>query len=281
MSDYNILAFKHINNFVNELSELFGQTNHPLKLYKRLLDKTTINHTIAINKHVDAFKLFCVENRDLILKKNVSTLKVNSVVYSDKVYIDFSSIFRSADKETINIILKHLLTISAFLDPTGKAKEILKNSVKGKEADFLNDILTKVENNITPDMASNPMSAVSTILSSGIFNDLLSNMNNGVKDGSLDLGKLMGTVQNLVSTLSPSSESKSDGSGGMGGLDIAGIISSLGSINGDEEGGGCGGLSGITNILKNINLAPPPSGIINTSSEVSEVSEVSEISEAL
>jgi len=78
MSDYNILAFKHINNFVNELSELFGQTNHPLKLYKRLLDKTTINHTIAINKHVDAFKLFCVENRDLILKKNVSTLKVNS-----------------------------------------------------------------------------------------------------------------------------------------------------------------------------------------------------------
>lgn len=274
MSDYSILAFKHINNFVTELHELFGETNHSLKLYKRLLDKTTINHTIAINKHVEAFKLFCVENRNSILNKNVSELKVNCVIYSDKVYIDFSSIFRSADKETTNIILKHLLNISAFLDPTGKAKEMLKNSVKGKETDFLNDILSKVENNITPDMASNPMSAVSSILSSGVFNDLLSNMNNGVKDGSLDLGKLVGTVQNLVSTLSPSSQQSSENNlGATGGLDIAGILSSLGGINGDEgEGKGEGGLSGITNILKNINLAPAPSSIVASSStEISEL----------
>ena len=39
-TDYNILTFKTINDFVNELTEIFGGSNHSLKLYQRLLDKT-------------------------------------------------------------------------------------------------------------------------------------------------------------------------------------------------------------------------------------------------
>ena len=53
---------------------------------------------------------------------------VNPVLeYSDKVFINFSDIFKESDAETSNVIWNHLLTISALVDPSSKAKEILKN----------------------------------------------------------------------------------------------------------------------------------------------------------
>ena len=138
-TDYNILTFKTINDFVKELSNIFGSTNHSLKLYQRLLDKTTVNHEKSIEKHISVFKTFCVQNRDMILNKNISKLSPihYKVEFSDKVFIDFKSIFNVADNDTKNVIFDYLLTISAFVDPTAKAKDILKKDEKSKEADFL------------------------------------------------------------------------------------------------------------------------------------------------
>ena len=66
-TDYNILTFKTINDFVKELSELFGSTNHSLKLYQRLLDKTTINHEKSIEKHIEIFRCFNIGKKLSIL----------------------------------------------------------------------------------------------------------------------------------------------------------------------------------------------------------------------
>lgn len=245
-SNHNLLTFKAISSFVSELSEIFSEKNHSLKLYSRLINKTTLSHDTAIKKHIEAFRSFCFENRDALEKKNTELLVKPTVEYSSKVFIDFTNIFKEADSETRNIIWKHLLTISALVDPAGKAKEILKNNKESKEANFLSDILEKVETNVTPN--SNPLEAVSSIMSSGVFTDLISNMNNGIQDGSLDLGKLMGTVQQMCTSLNPegaSSEPINADSTPMSMLNS--MMSNMGNNGGG--GGGPADLSGLTNLL--------------------------------
>ena len=48
---------------------------------------------------------------------------------------------------------------------------------------------------------SNPMEAVSSIMKSGVFNDLIQGMGSGLEDGSLDMNKLMGTVSTMVTQM--------------------------------------------------------------------------------
>jgi hypothetical protein len=239
-SDTSLLTFKAISNFVNELNELFGDKQRSLKLYARLINKTTIAHDKPISKHISAFKTFCVTNRDDILNKNVD-LKESSIRYSEVVYIDITSILKLSDTETSNAIWNHILTLSALVDPAGRAKEVLKDNMEKKgagatETNFLTDIISKVGETVDPE--ANPMQAVSAIMQSGIFTELLGGMNSGLQNGSLDLGKLMGAVQGMVSTLSD--QVPNDGSGD----DAMNMLSTM-----------MGGLTGVkpteTNVLKN------------------------------
>lgn len=251
-SDYNLIAFKAITTFTNELDETFGKQNHPLRLYNRLLSKTTISHDKAIKKHIDLFRDFCIMNRDALLGKDARRFVNSKVEYSpSKVFIDFNNIFNKSDSDTVNVIWKHLLTISALLDPAGNAKEILKNSKDSSEADFLTNIINKVETHVRPD--ANPMEAVSSIMSSGVFTELISGMNNGIQDGSLDLGKLMGTVQKMCTSLgniqgTPGSKTSSDSESSNDGMNI--INSLMSNMNtGSSDGTAAPDLSQLTSLL--------------------------------
>jgi hypothetical protein len=204
-SETYLLCFKAVCNFVNDLNDAFGNKYKPLKLYNRLISKTQICHETAIKKHLKVFTNFCVSNREVFLERDSKKLVNTKLEYSSNVYFDMSIIFSFADEFTKNIIWKHLLTISAFLDPAGKAKEILKkiqeeNKDSADESDFLSDIISKVEKNIKPD-SDNPMEAVNNIMQSGVFTDLLSGMQNGLSSGKLDMNKLLGTVQKMVTKL--------------------------------------------------------------------------------
>ena len=220
--DTSLITFKSISNFTSELGELFSKRQRPLKLYCRLINKTTITHNKSIEKHIDAFRRFCTVNRTGIIKKDSSKFSQNKILYSQRVYIDMGDIFRYADKDTTKIIWQHLLCISALVDPEGKAKEVLKQnrqakarnpsnnplavlggdgaSLEGKEGDFLTNIINKVQENVDPN-STNPMEAIGKILQSGVVGDLLGGMNNGLSDGSLDIGKLMGAVQGMIGSM--------------------------------------------------------------------------------
>ena len=247
--NYELIAFKAISDFTKELCENFTSNdkdkNHSLKLYEHLLNKTTLSHDKAIKKHIEAFRLFCIENRDAIKSRNPSLMTNNKVSYSSRVYIDFSSIFKDADKDTSNIIWKHLLTISALVDPAGKAKDILKNNTDSKEASFLSDIINKVESNVNPN--SNPLEAITSIMSSGVFTDLVAGMNTGIQNGELDLGKLMGTVQTMCSTLS-SDIDKTSGNVSENPINmLSSLMSNMDNLG--KKGGGGGDLSALTSLL--------------------------------
>ena len=73
-SDYNLITFKALSKFVNELAEMFSADNHSLKLYNRLIQKTSLSHDNAIRKHIDIFRTFCINNRDCIINKNTNEI---------------------------------------------------------------------------------------------------------------------------------------------------------------------------------------------------------------
>lgn len=258
--NFNLVTFKTINDFVKELAEHFGVQMHSLKLYDRLLEKTTLSHDKFIDKHISLFRNFCYNNRDMILNKDYKRLSKteSKIEYSEKVYIDFVKLFQFADKDSRTVILDHLLAISALVDPTAKAKDILRNNDKSKETDFLTDIIEKVEENVNL-KSSNPIEAVSSLISSGVFTDLLTNMNAGLQDGSLNLGKLVGTVEKLCNSMAPPG---TDGT--PENINIAGLLSGLGGLGGmgmSGLGGGDGGPglidpSNIINALTNPSFNP-------------------------
>jgi hypothetical protein len=207
--DNNLISFKAIVNFIEALSELYSEKQRSLLLYNHLIGKTQIKHEFAINKHINLFKEFCIANREGIIAKDFNKFEVLEIKYSDKVFIDFREIFEFTKKDKVNRdpIKKHLLYISALVDPTAKAKDILKKK-KGTENDFLKNVIDSIEKNVDKD--SNPMEAMGSILQSGVFTDMMSSMSEGLESGNLDLSKLMGSVQGMVSGLNESMSSGVD-----------------------------------------------------------------------
>ena len=124
------LKFHAIKKFVTDLGEMYSSDNHALALYDRLLQKTSIVHTEAVEKHISAFTDFYSKNADVIL--NLGTEFASTIQYSPKVFIDMTEVFRLVgnDKETKVAINKHLLFISMLIDPVCGAKEKLKEITK-------------------------------------------------------------------------------------------------------------------------------------------------------
>lgn len=206
MEDQTLIIFNSISKFIKELNVHFGEKQKSLQLYSRLIEKTTIIHDEPIKKHIKAFKKFCIDNRDAITKTDYKLISNDKIEYSERVYLNIKHIFNAADTDEKKVIWTHILHLSALLDPSNKAKEILKKSMNsdknkggGNEENFLNNIIDEVEEHVDPN--ANPMQAVSNIMQSGLFNNLVGNMNDGLQNGDLDLSKLMGTVQSMVTNL--------------------------------------------------------------------------------
>lgn len=202
MDAKNWKSFDYINKFVGDLAEIFGSKQHSLLLYNRLLGKTTIKHTDAIKKHIQAFTDFVLKNRQAIIQKDSSKIIDPIILYSMKVNIKMDEIFKMADSETTSIIWQHLLVITNNVDPSEEAMEILKKSLEenSKEGQFMANLVQNIEKNVDPNN-SDPMSAIMGLMSSGVFTELISSMNSGMQDGSLNIGKIFGTVQGMMSSM--------------------------------------------------------------------------------
>jgi len=203
-NDQTLNVFKTINGFVKNMNECYGSNQKTLQLYARLISKTTIEDDAPITRHITAFTKFCTENKDAILEKNYKKLVNPKISYNEKVYINMELIFKAATAGERVVIWKHILTIYAFIDPQSRAKEMLREVIDkdgkgGKEEEFLTDIFDKVGNNIQQD--GNPLQAVGNLMSSGIFTDIVGSMSSGLENGELDLGRLMGSMQGMVTNI--------------------------------------------------------------------------------
>lgn len=205
----NVFLFKCIVDFIHSLNELYGEKYHNLQLYDLLMEKTGIVHEEPIRKHIHLFYEFVRENEDSILERSPTLIKVWKIEYSEKVYIDLKPIFEEASDDDKQCIWNHLLTLLAVLIPTSKAKQILKEMKekkkkknKGNEEDFLTNIMDKVGKHIDPSKTSNPAEMMTGIMSSGLFTELMEDMNKGMSNGDLDINKMMGSLQGMIGNLS-------------------------------------------------------------------------------
>lgn len=222
MEDHTLVLFNAITKFVQSLNECYGEQQKSLKLYNRLVEKTTIIHDGPIQKHITAFTDFCKSNASAISIQDASQLETYKITYSERVFINMKQIFSIASRSEQQTIWAHLLNLSAKIEPesefSSNAKKLLKKTLKAekdtsKEETFLNDIIGKVENNVTA--TDNPMQAVSSVMSSGIFTDLIGTMTSGLNNGELDLTKLMGTVNGMVNNLAEKTDMPPEMSGMM------------------------------------------------------------------
>jgi hypothetical protein len=273
-NDSILLTFKAISNFTTELAQMFSSKQRSLKLYCRLINKTTLAHNEPIIKHIDAFRIFCTSNREAIKLQNVSKLVENKISYSNRVFIDMKQIFLFSEKEDVSVIWKHLLYISALVDPAGKAKEILKENMENghsgtNETKFLTDIIDKVEQHVNPD--SNPMDAVSSIMKSGIFTDLIGGMNSGLSDGNLDISKLMGAVQSMIGTLGGESNSDSQSNDAMS--MISGLMGNMGG-QGNNNQQSNDAMSMISGLMGNLGTESSTKPTIDKNDKINDTSNI-------
>ena len=213
MDNTNVIIFKSITSFVSDLNSEFGIKFKNIQMYNRLLEKTGIVNIGPVNKHIDSFRTFFNSNKSGMEEKNAELFAETKISYNDRVFIDVKILLASSSKEVAQIIWNHLLIIWNLIDPTSQAKQILKNSLtanepESKETDFLSNIIEKVENAVGDKKldTDNPMAAVSTLMTSGVFTDLISDMQSGLQSGNLDIGKLMSGITGMIGKLSSSTD---------------------------------------------------------------------------
>jgi hypothetical protein len=202
VNDTTLLIFKAIASFIHDMNEIYGSEYKPLLLYSTLLEKTGVIHDEPIRKHIQVFQSFVVQNENAITSKDESLLVTTLIQYSDKVFIDMKTIFDMAGNDKTSI-WQHLLTLSALLNPASRAKDILKKDKETKEPedDFLTNLVEKVGQNIDP-TSSNPMDCMNSLMTSGVFGELMSSMDKGINEGSLDVQKMVGSLQNMIGSIS-------------------------------------------------------------------------------
>jgi hypothetical protein len=207
-TDSTVLIFKCICSFIKDLNDCFGNEQKSLLLYAHLVENTGIIHEEPIRKHIRCFHDFVKANEEAIMTKNFDLCEEPIIRYSDKVFIDMADVFKRADASEKEVIWKHLVTILAVLDPSSQAKKMLleeqeKKKSKGEtgnEEEFLTNIINKVGSQIDPSTA-NPAEMMTNLMSSGIFTELVDNMNQGLTKGDLDLGKMIGSLQSMMGNL--------------------------------------------------------------------------------
>lgn len=186
--------FNSIKSLVIYINDFCGDEFLNIQLYNRLLEKTTDEHKTSIAKHVQIFKHFVTSNKECIVNNNTDFLE-EEIRYSEKVFINFKSVFDSADDDTRQVLFS-------------KLNKFTKLFSKGTNKNFLNDMMKKVEGSIDPN-SNNPMDAITNMMSSGVFSEIITGMTQGLQNGDINLGGLFGQMTEMAGDTNIGGESRS------------------------------------------------------------------------
>ena len=159
--------------------------------YTFLKEKTPLSNKKAISKQNEVFKKFLENNREAVLNMDISLLKGDNIAFSEKVYINLRQLLKE-NKDAVEVIFKHLQLISALLLEDNSMIEALKED---RESKFLDKYVSKIDelfNNTNG--VEDPMAAAMSLLQSGALSD----MTKELKDGKLNVGKLISSLQSKM-----------------------------------------------------------------------------------
>jgi hypothetical protein len=242
MDNTGVLIFKSIVSFISDLENTYGAKYKSISLYNRLLEKTGLVNIGPINKHIACFRNFFAENRTAMEQTNADLFTNSKISYSDKVYVDVKVILK--DKNNAQVIWKHLLTIWGLIDPTSQAKKLLQETMKSggssdNEIDFLSSMIEDVGKTVEENHldTSNPMSLLTGLAGSGVLPKLINNMQTGMQNGNIDLGKM---VSNLTGLFAKGGGAGSSSGNGNGADMMSQMMSQMGPMISQMMSGGMG-----------------------------------------
>jgi hypothetical protein len=206
MDQNTILAFNSIACFVKDLNEAFGNKNKSVALYNRLLEKTTLQDTEAINRHITQFKQLFNNNPNYF-----STFELISpnITYSERVYINLSNVLNLANQTEKDVINKHLECIYGFIfggKPVNVTQPVTQPVNLTPENKFMQTICENVKDTIENSDTKNPMEILNGLNSSGFMNNMMQNLQSGTENGELNIDSLMGMVSGMLKQAGPEGE---------------------------------------------------------------------------
>jgi len=253
-SDPSEKIFIKVLNFVHDLNDVFGKKYNNIKLYNKFLKETPMENAKAVKKQNSIFKNFVQNNFEAILKKDITFLEDHQILFSDKVFINIKEIVEEADQDTSHQIFQHLQLIAYLFTNDQNMKAALSNSYKVSppistktdqaESEFIHNYMSKIEQSFGEKDFSDPMTATLGLLKSGVFTDMIKTLQTDVSSGKLDVNKLLGNVQGMMSQISSDTKENGDAppldinslmNGGMisqmlGGSGMTDVMSMVGNI---------------------------------------------------
>ena len=259
-SDPSEKIFIKVLNFVHDLNDVFGKKHNNIKLYNKFLKETPMENAKAVKKQTNIFKNFVQNNFEAILKKDIALLEDHQILFSDKVFINIKEILEEADQETTHQIFQHLQLIAYLFTNDQNMKTALSNSYKVSppistktdqaESEFIHNYMSKIEQSFGEKDFSDPMTATLGLLKSGVFTDMIKTLQTDVSSGKLDVNKLLGNVQGMMSQIT-ASESKDGTPSEMPPLDVNNLMSNMNSGMFSQMLGGAG-MSDVMSMVGNI-----------------------------
>lgn len=237
MDDQKLRVFNAIAAFIQDLDTGFGKKYKPVALYNRLVTKTTLRDSTAIDRHINAFKTFFNQNPSYIKTKKLDNQA--RIVYSDRVYLHLGRILSKTETDAHKHIHQHLITIYSLMNiGTREGREALKTLKQERKAletlkqereangdpadlglnlpdtsegnfikDTLNEMTSQFEN---MDGEANPMMMMTNMMQSGFFTKFMGDLQSKFNNGEMDLKSLMGTVTSVISEAAPQGGAEAD-----------------------------------------------------------------------
>ena len=207
LSDDDIQKFKVIVNFISDLSDIFGDTNDSIEMYNILLEKTGLTNYTAIRKNITIFSEFLEQNKNEIEKKDLENIN-GFVKYSDNIILNIKNILQSTDNENRSEIWNHLNVLysviidnnSNIITNTNEIGNITNTNTNENtnENNVFSNIVGKISENVQNETSNDPGQIMQNMMQSGVFNELVTEMNDSLVNGDLDIGKMLGSLQNML-----------------------------------------------------------------------------------
>ncbi len=188
---------------IQSLDEVFGDTNKPLHLYAHLLNKITSQHGGAIERNCMLAKEFFTRNEVGISHRDIKQFDESCLRYSDKVYVDFDSIFKVADEDTQTQIWKHLLTIQIHLGSNAESAKRQLQQLYDTPVNNENIMSFLNQNGDMGDIfkalgGDSFAKSIQSIMESENFNSLMSDVKGKIDSGEIDISKLSSVVSGMA-----------------------------------------------------------------------------------
>lgn len=205
MSEKTLDAFILIRDFTNELWGMFPGEKTPLALYHRLISQVKEIDDVAMGKFVNGFRQFFLLHDKSIVDGKWSAIPPDTrISYGDstRVYLEIQKYIHKnqKDKDALEGIRQHLIAISALIAPEeiklqALGKDTLGIDMNSTEGELVRSVLNQIQDLNGPDSSiENPMDAITKVWQSGALGDMISKLQRGISNGTMNKRKL---VENL------------------------------------------------------------------------------------